>query len=233
MQLGYKQYLKDTKLIPNDGYFCTFEYGEIIDPFKIYCEEVNIINKIYNNDDGYFDFSKNIIDIGSCIGTYSFILPFNYSYMFEGNKKFCIIAEFNMLLHNKENKFTQYITLLSDKNELISYDGFETNYTYENNENKIFTNEILSTTLDEYNLDNIGFIKIDVEGMEYKVLNGGIETIKRNNYPPILFELWPIGHNNMSKERHQQLVDFLENLGYKILWKWGQFDTHLAIHKNN
>ena len=230
MEIGYKQYLKDTVLIPDDGYFCNYDYRRFIDSEEIYCSEVNIINKILANEDNYFDFSKNIIDIGSCLGTYSFILPFNYSYMFEGNKKSCIIAEFNMLLHNKEYNFTQYITLLSDKKEDIPYNGFETIYSF----NDIpFSDKVPSTILDEYNLDNIGFIKIDVEGMEYKVLKGGVKTIKKNNYPPILFELWPVGHNEMTEEKHQQLVDFLEDLGYEILWEWGQFDTHLAIHKNN
>ena len=230
MELGFKQYLKDTKLVPNDGYFCDFEYRKFVDDEKLYCDEVNIINKILNNEDGYFDFSKNMIDIGSCIGTYSFILPFNFSYLFEGNHINCIIAGFNMLVHNKENNFIQHNTLLSDINEMIPYNGFETSYS---NTNTYLPVEMPSTRLDEYNLNNIGFIKIDIEGMEYKALKGGIETIKRNNFPPILFELWPVGYNNMTQEKHDQLKNFLEDLGYEILWGWGQFDTHLAIYKNN
>lgn len=85
--------------------------------------------------------------------------------------------------------------------------------------------------LDELNLSNIGFIKIDVEGMEEKVLRGGVGTIVRNNYPPILFELWNVGFYNMTQEKHDSLKNFLESLGYEILWKWGDDSTHLAIHK--
>ena len=171
MQLGYKQYLLDTRLIPNDGYFCHYPYHTFIDDTNEYCCEVDIINRIKYNENKYFDFSKSMIDIGSDIGTYSFILPFSYSYMFEGNKEKCIIAQFNMLLHNKEYNFECYNTLLSDKNEEIDYNGFETQYSYDS---KINGYKMTSTRLDDYNLENIGFIKIDVEGMELKVLKGAI-----------------------------------------------------------
>jgi len=40
-------------------------------------------------------------------------------------------------------------------------------------------------TIDELNLDGCDFIKIDVEGFEWGVLLGAIETIKK--YKPIIF----------------------------------------------
>ena len=67
--------------------------------------------------------------------------------------------------------------------------------------------------------------------MEYQVLRGGLGTIIRNNYPPILFELWDVDYFGMTQEVHDRLVNFLEGLGYEILWKWGDYETHLAIHK--
>ena len=68
--------------------------------------------------------------------------------------------------------------------------------------------------------------------MEYKVLKGGLGTIIRNNYPPILFELWDIGKFGMTKENHDLLQKLLEDLGYEIFWYWGDHETHLAIHKS-
>ena len=80
-------------------------------------------------------------------------------------------------------------------------------------------------------INNIGLIKIDVEGIEEKVLRGGIGTIIRNNYPPILFEVWGEGDEKFNKHR-KSLIDFIFNdLGYEILWEYGNFQTHLAIHK--
>lgn len=68
--------------------------------------------------------------------------------------------------------------------------------------------------LDDYEFDNVRLIKIDVEGMEKDVLMGGLETLRKNNYPPIMFESW------QSKEwflpRRQALYDMLEDMNYKI-----------------
>ena len=202
---------------------------------ELYTPEVNIINKIKINEDGYFDFSKNMIDIGANVFVYSFILPFNFSYCFEPNDFFINMGKINMSIHNKDNKYKIFNTILSDKEgEIIQYDGFTclTNNTVipdiQEDFNKV---NMVSSKLDSFELSNIGFIKIDVEGYEYKVLKGGINTIINNNYPPILFELWDIDNKNMTQEKHDELKNFIENLGYEILWYWGDYDTHLAIHK--
>ena len=238
MNLCYKpDYLINSIQMNSNGYISYDNYAINCDNSCIYCDEVNIINKIKTNENGFFNFSKNMIDIGSCIGSYSFVLDFNHSYMFEANKKFCIISEMNMLLHNKYDKYTIYNELLSDKNESIQYNGFETEYSFGTRTEELgfYTNEIYnmnSSSLDSFDLQNIDFIKIDVEGMEEKVLRGGLGVILRNNYPKILFELWPINWNGMTKEKHDSLQKFLEDLGYKIFWEWGQFNTHLAVHKS-
>ena len=45
-------------------------------------------------------------------------------------------------------------------------------------------------TIDSLNLKNIGFVKMDVEGMELEVLEGMGETIRANGLPPIMVEIW-------------------------------------------
>jgi FkbM family methyltransferase len=64
--------------------------------------------------------------------------------------------------------------------------------------------------LDDYKLDVIGFIKIDVEGHELSVLRGGSETIRRC-LPTMLIEI---------EERHKpnsirDVSEFLSELGYE------------------
>ncbi len=49
---------------------------------------------------------------------------------------------------------------------------------------------IVVKTIDSYNFTNIGFIKIDCEGMELDVLKGAKETIKNNQLPPLFIEIW-------------------------------------------
>lgn len=45
-------------------------------------------------------------------------------------------------------------------------------------------------TIDSLDLKNIGFVKMDVEGMELEVLGGMGETIRANDLPPIMVEIW-------------------------------------------
>ena len=88
------------------------------------------------------------------------------------------------------------------------------------------TERITVRMLDSFNINDIRLIKIDVEGMELDVLKGGLETIKRNNYPPILFEAWQ--HKEWFLPRRKELYTFLEDLGYEITCTG---EDNYAIHK--
>jgi len=69
--------------------------------------------------------------------------------------------------------------------------------------------------LDTINFDQpIHAIKLDVEGYEQLVIEGALETLKKNNYPPIVYELW--GYNAWWNEERAQLEHFLNTLGYKV-----------------
>jgi FkbM family methyltransferase len=80
-------------------------------------------------------------------------------------------------------------------------------------------------------LDTIDFdqpiraIKLDVEGYEQFVIEGALETLKKNNYPPIVYELW--GYNAWWNEERVELEKFLNSLGYKVN---KIDDTGIAIH---
>jgi len=65
---------------------------------------------------------------------------------------------------------------------------------------------------DGLNLDNIGFIKIDVEGHELSVLKGLKNTIT-NNMPIIFIEIQNFDNNPDEKIR------FLYELNYKRIYK--------------
>lgn len=197
---------------------------------ETYCWESWILRKIDNNEEGYFDFSKNLVDIGASLGEYCW-LRFKHNYAFEPNKSTLYTLHANLVLHNKVDNTDTFQCLLSDKVEDVEFDGFSQNIgghiCYDDTKAMV----VKSTVLDVFNLNNIGFIKIDVEGMEEKVLRGGIGTIIRNNYPPILFECWDVGYSGMTQEKHDSLFNFIKGLGYEILEYWGDSETHLAVHK--
>ncbi len=76
------------------------------------------------------------------------------------------------------------------------------------------------TTLDSFNLDNIGLIKMDVEGFEKNVLEGGVETLKRNGYPKILFESWRESRESEgipAIKLREELFDYIRSIGYRII----------------
>ena len=63
--------------------------------------------------------------------------------------------------------------------------------------------------LDSYNFKNISIMKIDVEGHEIAVLEGALNTIKRNK-PKILIEVW-----NRPK-RQKEFMEFMKKINYKV-----------------
>lgn len=71
--------------------------------------------------------------------------------------------------------------------------------------------------INEYELNNIRFIKIDVEGSEYKVLRGMRQFIKNANPKPILFiEIgWGKAHPQWDEELRE--FDYLYEYGYRRL----------------
>ena len=81
-------------------------------------------------------------------------------------------------------------------------------------------------TLDRFELNNIQLIKIDVEGMEQKVIEGACKTLASNNYPPVIFEAWT--WKDFYKPRREALLSLFSELGYDVQ-SFGQ--NNLAQHR--
>ena len=86
--------------------------------------------------------------------------------------------------------------------------------------------QIYLRTLDSIMIEHIRLIKIDVEGMELDVIKGGLETLKKNGYPPILFESWE--SRDWFLPRRQELFSFLESLGYEVT---SMGEDNFAVYK--
>jgi len=87
-------------------------------------------------------------------------------------------------------------------------------------------------TLDELNLNNVSFIKMDVESSELNVLRGATKTLSRNK-PVIVFEiLGGVDLDNCSdshKQTYEEILELLGNLGYRVTRIFG--NDFLAIPK--
>jgi hypothetical protein len=84
--------------------------------------------------------------------------------------------------------------------------------------------QIQIETLDRFQIENVGFIKMDVEENELYVLQGAEETLRRSNWPKILFE-----SNADSGDVSKKLFAYLtETLQYRIVQIYGSTNMYLA-----
>lgn len=163
--------------------------------------------------------SKNMLDLGAHCGTYSISLSgfCNHIYAFEPQKmtyySLCggvslsnirNITCINTGLGSPEQVGIQQLNIISDDGG-----GSTLHVQHIPSDSKIITTEeIKIKTLDSYNIENISFIKMDVENNELQILMGAMETLRKSDYPKILFEM---------NSPHKALIDFLENMKYKII----------------
>jgi len=68
-------------------------------------------------------------------------------------------------------------------------------------------------TLDDFGLNDVFLVKIDVEGYELDVLLGSVATLERNGFPPLLFESW---RDDWWQEKRRELLAFVASLGYTV-----------------
>lgn len=200
------------------------------------CWEDQIIDKVNANEEGLFDFSKNILDIGAGIGEYCWDTHFNHAWAFEPNRKDAALIYMNAYLRDRVYDIDIIVKGCSDHAFEVDYNGWTLTEGCGRADAKVTPTEFIR--IDDMNLQNIGFIKIDIEGYELEALQGAINTIYRNNYPPILIEIWTEGcpyWDNIEPDgsaKRDRLIEFLEqNLGYQIIWNWGDWETHLCVHE--
>ena len=160
------------------------------------------------------------VDIGAHVGSYTWLVgkKAKHVHSFECNPQiFCYLAT-NVLLNNLENKVNLYQYGLGDIEQKLDYyirsdDGGGNGCKILRDSDKNLTKiKINIRTLDSFELSNIGFIKIDVEGLEKEVIMGALQTLKNSNYPNILFESWKEPQN-----LRNELFNYIYSIGYKII----------------
>lgn len=193
-------------------------------------------------EQNYVKDDANCLDIGAHIGWYSVSLArkAKHVYAFECSPKSFNYLCANLTLNKLDYQVTKYNCALSDTEGEVDYyirdalDGggngiTKLDYDVQKNTNTI---KVPAKTLDSFNLDNISFIKIDVEGHELSVLKGAVETIKKNNHPPILFESWDPEKDAQgwnASELRKNLFEFIQSIGYKIV----RIGTEMYIAEKN
>lgn len=200
--------IKSTKTRYSDNFYF-YENDEVIgmslDLYGEYTQyEVDFLIQILNNE-------CVIWDIGANIGyhTCAFASVSKYVYAFEPNHK-----NFNLLLKNTSSikNVIAINVAVGDKNCLVSLSDFDPlvagNYgnLRVNHEGQVN----LCIRLDDFIIDKPDFIKIDVEGLEYPVLQGCLKILEQHR-PVLYFE----AHETPDLPKIYTLLD---NLQYHMYW---------------
>jgi len=145
-------------------------------------------------------------------------------YAFEPQNLIFNVLSTNILINGLSNIVSQYKLGLSDDEStvtLTSMDnpGVKWSESCINWGGRGFTEgdgdeKATTTTIDSFNLDKLDFIKLDIQGFEYKALMGGIKTIK-NNKPTIFIENYDGRCADYQIEQERAPIDLLLSLGYE------------------
>ena len=174
-------------------------YGQHTKPTLVTCEEKDTQPTQRKGALKYVQSWRRCVDIGSNVGMWTRELAqkFKLVYCFEPNPNFNECFRRNIT----ENNVKLFEIGLSNKEHTASQEFNSTQITNT-------PGDVQCRTLDSFNLNDIDFIKIDVDGFEAEVLEGAVGTIMRNN-PVINVEI---------KKRKRPIVCMKIR---KILWGLG------------
>ena len=163
---------------------------------------------------------NNIIDLGAWIGDNT--IPWSKRndavvslsdavvYAIDPSRENCDFIQ-RMCDHNQINNVKIFQTAVSDKMETLSTNDDMYHCTFASDDQG--RNKVNAITLDylfnNAEIENIGYIHLDVEGMEYKVILGSEKII--DTYKPIItFE------QHLEIDNYHLILDYLTNKNYVV-----------------
>lgn len=170
---------------------------------------------------------KHAVDIGANYG----LMSYNMSKHFNKVSSFEIVPEINECLKLNVEKFalknvTIYDCGLGNKEELVSI-NFDINSTFSTHvDPSSKKGNIQVKTLDSFNFVDVDFIKIDAEGYETFIVQGGINTITKYK-PVILYERK--NHSSRYDQDINAVLNLLSDYGYKELEYIGSKNALIGV----
>jgi FkbM family methyltransferase len=168
------------------------------------------VRKVYETIIDIFNLRKGgtYVDCGTSIGgeALQFAGDFNKIYCFEPIKE-----SYDVLTEHvqKHDNYHTYNTFLSDfegkMSFFVNYKNLQASSIHHRHGNRIVRRIVQVNTLDSYELTDVNYLKIDVEGSEKNLLKGAKKTLQ-NNSPLIRIE--------MSRDQ-SDVLDLLFSYDYK------------------
>jgi hypothetical protein len=200
------------------------------------------------------DKSMNVLDIGANMGSFTIPVAKNIQgtvYSFEVqrhvftqlctniflNRLFNVYPTHGLLCENSQESFstipvldysygTEGVYSLNSEHIDICKKALHVDWFGKQLDN--VSDKVRRICVDDLDIENIGFIKIDVEGAELSILLGMKNTLQKNNYPPILFECSTLPEYSSIRNR---LFDFLSE-NYNIFNIENNPQDFLALRKS-
>lgn len=185
-----------------------------------------------------------IIDIGSNIGYYAILenkLVGKYGKVFsiEPSPKNFELLNRNLELQPQKN-FQTYNLAINDKNEKIEFIiNKKSNWSKIREPTDIIGKDdevikITSKTLDEFcneeEIERIDLIRMDVEGLEVKIIEGSKNILKKYQ-PRIMME---VHKSHIGKRKTKQMLEELQKLNYNIQYYYPRiFDSPIIAEKKD
>lgn len=184
-----------------------------IDPLK------HAFEYLFNESPHLYSKEKIAIDAGANVGSYSRVLLqyFNNVIAFEPVRETFLCLERNMHEAQQFHRVELYNSAVSDRWEYVKIKKGWARLSM--TASVAPGGDISAIPIDELQLKNVGFLKLDVEGYELKALVGAHNTIIESK-PIIFMEVKPEEEENLSNpyEAHNYVL----NCGYQIVQKLGR-----------
>jgi FkbM family methyltransferase len=183
---------------------------------------------MHNVFEKYITKDSVVIDGGCHIGTHSVKLSklAKKVYCFEPLPPSNELLKKNLQLNNCDN-VEVFDCGLSDTFETANFGWIQVNNPGasfldknpmglpDNSHNLDQNSEVNLITIDSLNLDQLDFIKLDVEGYEPKAINGGLNTIKKLK-PIIIVECWANHSGGVDQAHTEKIFEVLFDIGYRM-----------------
>jgi FkbM family methyltransferase len=223
--LGYKNPLILKISVPKYGYKVYCPINATINEFKMLTSHEEQIIQHFRPVTG-----DVVVDVGAYIGRYSLIAskhvgllgkvisieanPNNFEMLIRNVRlnQITNIKCINCAVYSHESKIKLY--LVGERDSRTYYGTLLSTRANEGREKCVEVNSYsLDQILETRGINQVNWIKIDVEGVEYEVLKGAAKTISRSNDLSLLIEI-----HNVTRDRthYEPIVKFLNSYRFKI-----------------